>query len=63
MWQGVNWRSKEALDCNGGLDPLQQNFNDGINVGPLEAMFTKARLSALVRTGHCQYEQRGIVDP
>ena len=29
------------MDCNGGLNPLQQDFNDGINVGPLEAMFTK----------------------
>lgn len=44
--QGVNWRSKEALDCNGGLNPLQQNFNDGINIGPLEAMFTKVNADA-----------------
>ena len=43
--QGVNWRSKEALDCNGGLNPLQQYFNDGINIGPLEAMFTKVSTS------------------
>ena len=41
--QGVNWRSKEALDCNSGLNPIQYHFNDGINVGPLEAMFTKVQ--------------------
>ena len=40
-YQGVNWRSKEALDCNAGLNPIQNNFNDGINVDPLEVMFIK----------------------
>lgn len=39
--QGVNWRSKDALDCNGGLNPIQNNFNDGINVDALETLFVK----------------------
>ena len=36
----------DALDCNAGLNPIPQGFNDGINLDPLEVMFVKVRLHA-----------------
>ena len=41
IFQGVNWRSMDALDCNAGLNPVPEGFNDGINLDPLEVLFVK----------------------
>lgn len=50
-YQGVDWRDTDVTDpkhpCNGGLNPLQPKFNDGVDVSPLEAMFVKVK-SAMV---------------
>lgn len=44
-YQGLDWRHPALVHCNGGSNPLQPGFNDGITVEPLEVMFVKVKES------------------
>ncbi|GAB4813085.1 hypothetical protein N2152v2_000131 [Parachlorella kessleri] len=44
-YQGLDWRDPSVAVCNGGANPLQPGFNDGITVDPLEIMFIKVKAS------------------
>ena len=39
----MDWRDVRAAACNGGRNPIQQNFYDGINADPLEVLFIKVK--------------------
>lgn len=41
----------QGLQCNGGLNPLQPSFNDGIDVNPFEVLFIKVKESFLKGEG------------
>ncbi|KAK9808001.1 hypothetical protein WJX73_002333 [Symbiochloris irregularis] len=44
-YQGLDWRDSQSNACNGGLNPIQWGFYDGIDVNPLEVLFIKVKKS------------------
>lgn len=46
-YQGVDWREHRRhvaeFPCNGGLNPLQPQLYDGVDIDPLEVMFVKVK--------------------
>ena len=57
--QGVDWSAasktvkadrdgdSQHRPCNGGMNPIQPGFNDGISIEPMEVMFVKVKAAML----------------
>lgn len=42
-YQGVDFREESKWNCNQRISPLYEHMYDGININPLEVMFTKVQ--------------------